>query len=596
MKKRQKRWALLFAFLLFFSALVPLVNLALAESWDGEANQILLSGETATINGTGAGLSGNTVTISQGGTYVLKGNFIGQIVVDEGSNSQVILVLNGVNITSANGPAIWEKQSGSLTLVLATDAQNTLADSSSYTVDEDGDPNAALYVQNNLTIKGQGTLAVKGQYEHGIVAKDDLVVESGNITINAKKDGLRGRDSTLIKEGSLTITAGGDGIQANNDSGDDKGYVTIESGSITITAGEDGIQAESSLTISGGDINLKTASKGLKATNMYLNNGNITISSEDDAVNASGNVTITDGTYNLTCKDDGIHADEDLLVQGGTITINTQNEGMEAARVTLAGGNTTIFAVDDGINADGGDKTAIYKANGEEDGEAVQENVYINIQGGETYISTSQGDGVDSNGNMMMSGGSLIIEGMEGGPEVAIDYNGAFDLTGGRIIALGGAQMGQTPQSKNQSILVLYQAGEKEVPIILQNAAGEEILSITPQKNYQMVVITDEKLTQGESYHLFLGETSFTFENITAGINQLGEGGRSRGPGGRGSMGFDGGQPPQNGERPSFPEGENHPQPPEGLEPPEGMEMPKDMTPPGGVPPQEPQNTLMPNA
>lgn len=583
MKNKQKWMILLLVLMLAVSAIGALVQPALGENWQGEENQILFDGENSTIQGTGADGVGAVTTITQGGSYVLAGNYAGQIVVDVSDNSQVTLVLNGLNVTAPNGPALWEKQSGGLTIVLAAGTHNSLTDTVNYTVDDQGDPNGALYVKNSLTLTGEGSLEVNGQYEHGVVVKDDLVIEGGSLSITALKDGLRGRDSTLIKGGNITITAGEDGIKANNDGGDDKGYITIEQGNITITAGEDGIQAESSLTIGGSTLAINSKSKGFKAINMYLNGGDVAITSQDDAINAKGSITIVKGNYALTCVDDGIHADEDLLVQGGTIAITSQNEGMEAARITIAGGSTAIYALDDGMNADGGDKTAVYKANGKEDGEAVQENVYINIEGGEVYISTSDGDGLDSNGNVMMSGGSLTIEGMEGGVDVAIDYNGTFELTGGQVVALGGAQMGQYPQSENQSVLVLYEAGEKEIPLTLQNAQGEELLTFTPQKSYQMVVLTHEKLIQGESYTLTIGEETFTFENITPGLNKLGvvpRGGFGGGPD------FGGGQPPQ-GQRPDWLEGEAPPELPEGFEPPEGMEFPEGFEPPDGMTPPD---------
>lgn len=511
--KNNKKWInLLLALVMAVTAIGAFAQPALGEGQQGEENQILFTGNEATIQGTGAQHDGRVTTINQGGTYRLAGSYNGQIVIDAIDKGKVTLVLNGLTLSSPDGPALWEKQSGGLEIVLTENTQNTFSDGYKYTIDEQDKLNGALHVKNSLTITGQGSLSLTGNYENGMTVKDDLVIEAGTLTITSNE-------------------------------------------------------------------------KGIKAKNMYLNGGTVTINSKDDAMNAGGSITILDGNYTLTCGDDGIHADEDLLVQGGNITINTQNEGMEAARITFAGGSTAIYALDDGINADGGDDAAVYKENGKKDGEAVQENVYVSIEGGEIYISTGEGDGLDSNGNVMMSGGTLTIEGMEGEREAAIDYNGTFELTGGRVIALGGAQMGQAPTSENQSVLVLYQMGQKEIPFTLQSALGEEILTFTPQKNYQMVVLTHENLTEGETYTLLIGEEAFTFENITKGVNQLGQGGGKKDPEGRGGMAFDGSQPSKGGkplqrQRPDWISEETPLESPEGFELPEGMGRSEGMAPP----------------
>ena len=73
--------------------------------------------------------SGSQVTISAGGTYLISGSLSnGQIVVDAPDTDVVRLVLNGVDITSATGPAIQVDAAKKVILILADGTKNSVAD------------------------------------------------------------------------------------------------------------------------------------------------------------------------------------------------------------------------------------------------------------------------------------------------------------------------------------------------------------------------------------------------------------------------------------------------------------------------------------
>ncbi len=114
---------------------------------------------------------------------------------------------------------------------------------------ESGEPNAAIFSNDDLTINGSGYLVVNANYKNGIVSNDDLKIAAGNIIVNAVNDGIKGKDSLAVQDGMITINAGGDGLQAYNDEDLEKGYIAIEGGVFYITAGLDGIQAETQLAI-----------------------------------------------------------------------------------------------------------------------------------------------------------------------------------------------------------------------------------------------------------------------------------------------------------------------------------------------------------
>ncbi len=223
---------------------------------ESTATKIVFSDGEITA-GSGAEVSGTTVTITDEGTYILSGSSSNaQVVINASDTDKVQLVLAGLDITSCDGPAIYEKESDKTFITLV--GENSVSDSENYTVDEDEEPNAAIFAYHDLTINGSGSLTVNGNYRHGILTKDDLKITGGTITVNAVEDGVRGRDSVLIKDGTLSVTAGEDGIKSNNDSGEEKGRISIDGGTVTIVAGNDGIQAESVLQINDGTLDITT--------------------------------------------------------------------------------------------------------------------------------------------------------------------------------------------------------------------------------------------------------------------------------------------------------------------------------------------------
>jgi hypothetical protein len=129
------------------------------------------------------------------------------------------------------------------------------------------------------------------------------------------------------------------------------------------------------------------------------------------------------------------------------------------------------------------------------------------IEGG--WISVNAGgDGLDSNGNVFMSGGTLIVAGSSFSGNAAIDYDGGFALSGGTLAAAGTARMAQAPgNASTQATLMVYfsrtlRAGTS---FHLTDSAGAHILSFTPEKDYQTVVISAPALKQGASYTVHSG-------------------------------------------------------------------------------------------
>ena len=215
---------------------------------------IALSDDGSTCSG-GATATADGVTITAGGDYLVSGALSdGCITIEAGEQDDVRLILSGASISAQDGPAINCQSADKLIITLAEGTENSLSDGQTYSVQEDEEPNAALYSRADLSINGSGALTVTGNYLHGILSKDDLKITGGSITVSAAGDALRGRDGVAICGGTLDLSAQDDGIQSNYEGDATRGWVVIEGGEIAISAAGDGIAAESVAQISGGTV------------------------------------------------------------------------------------------------------------------------------------------------------------------------------------------------------------------------------------------------------------------------------------------------------------------------------------------------------
>jgi hypothetical protein len=504
---------------------------------------IKLEGDSITFEGRGATVSDNVVTIMSAGTYSISGTLNdGQIIVDTEDKEKVVLVLNGADIASSTSAPIYVSNAEKTVITLADGTENYVTDRSSYLFeDAEDEPNAAIFSKDDLTINGSGSLTVNANYNNGIASKDDLKITGGTVTVNAVNDGIKGRDSIAVKDGVITVNAGGDGMQSNNDEDAEKGYVSIEGGTLDITAGMDGIQAETSLLVSGGDITVTSgggsvntstsgggvwggqgmegnpnkpteSAKGLKAgVDITITAGTIDINSADDSIHSNDSITINGGDMLLASGDDGIHSDTTLEINGGDISITQSYEGIESAVLTFNDGNIHIVASDDGINAvSGAGGAAAGGMPGRGPGIFESGDNYLYVNGGYIAMDT-MGDGMDINGPIDMTGGVVIVNGPTSNNNGALDYAGAFNLTGGFIVAVGSAGMAQAPSASSTQYSVMHtfpsvQAAGTMIHIEAEN--GEEILTFVPTKAYQSVVLSSPKLKNGTTYLVYSGGSS----------------------------------------------------------------------------------------
>lgn len=351
---------------------------------------ITLSPDGSTSTDASVRIDGQTVTITQAGTYQIAGTLDdGALIVESTENAKITLVLGGVSIKNSTGAAIQIATADDVTIELSEGTTNVLqsgeeVDIAAATESEEAS-GGALQSKVDLKIKGKGSLTVLGYLNNGIHCTKDLKIKNGNISVTALGHGIKGKNSVTVSGGTVTVTSGKDGITSDETENEEKGFVTIEDGEIIITSAGDGVSAETTLTVTGGVISIisgggsanaqqktdnmrgwwdfdnsasddnSASCKGLKAGKaMMISGGSITIDAQDDALHTDGDMTISGGECILSTGDDGAHAALSLTVLDGKITVLTSYEGLEANQITLAGGELDITATDDGINANGG--------------------------------------------------------------------------------------------------------------------------------------------------------------------------------------------------------------------------------------------------
>lgn len=272
-------------------------------SWDeNTAVKIELQDSQIAIKGQGAKAEGSTVTITEGGTYVLEGTLSnGSVLVDAKEDSQVRLVLKGADIHSESSAAIDIKKAAKTIISLEEGTINSLSDSQGliYRSEEKEEPNGALFCKGDLTINGSGTLKVDGAFNNAVSCKDILKITGGTIEVTAVNHGIKGNDALVIYDGQLRITATGDGVKSD------------------ILA-----------AVLGGDTQILDCEEGLEAENVVIQGGKIELIARDDGINAS-----TDGTNT-----------PQIYFMGGDVTLRAEGDGIDSnGSVFMSGGQVTVY-------------------------------------------------------------------------------------------------------------------------------------------------------------------------------------------------------------------------------------------------------------
>lgn len=487
------------------------------------------------VEGDGVNKKGKEILISSSGIYTLSGTSNDSNIVVDAKGQEVTLIFDSLNLTSKTTAPIYIKKAETVTITLADDTENSLADNESYQYTDNDEINGALHSKADLIINGNGSLSIKASQNNGITGKDTVKISDTTLYINASNNGIKAKDSLMVENSKIDIKAGGNGIKAYNETDSNSGTMEIINSNIEIISAEDGMEAITSLSIENGTYHITsgdgsnnnstkndwgfwgnssreqeetTSAKGIKADGtITIKSGSFNIDSSDDSVHSNNNIEIQNGTFDISSGDDGIHADNILTIEDGEINIKKSYEGLEASTIYLNGGKTTIKSSDDGINAGGGNDSSSMSRPGAN--QFSNNNYKIIITGG-YYMVDSDGDGIDSNGIIEMSDGTLIIEGPTDNGNGAIDYDGSFNLTGGILIAIGSSGMMQVPSntSTQNSIVLSFSSQSETSGIQITKNDGTEIITYIPTKRYSSLIFSSPTLNQNEQYSIYLNGTT----------------------------------------------------------------------------------------
>lgn len=155
---------------------------------------------------------------------------------------------------------------------------------------------------------------------------------------------------------------------------------------------------------------------------------------------------------------------------------------------------------------------------------------------------TADGDGIDSNGFLNVSGGTIYINGPTSNGDGALDYESTATITGGTVVAAGSSGMAENfGESSTQGTILYNFSSQVSGEVTLTDSDGNVIASFTPSKTYQSVVISSPEITNSGTYTISSGGeseeitmTSYVYSN---GGGQMGFGGGRMGGNKMGSQG-----------------------------------------------------------
>ena len=388
---------------------------------------------------------------------------------------------------------------------------------------------------------------------------------------------------------------------------------TLSAGQIAVDLGEDAEEdpeAVVTLILNGVDVTC-TVAPAVIFYNVYEcgSTDEETASETVDTSAAGANVLIADGTLNhitgsyvariydpdsVVLSEDGTEVAESsklhkydgafysrmsMNVDGGeagtgVLNITADNEGLDTElHLTINGGTINITSGNDGINTNE-DNVSVTTINGG--------SVNIQVTG-----ETGEGDGIDSNGYLVINGGAVNAAACSSSGDAGIDASAGITINGGTVLASGNMY---DPIDGGDQTYVVFSFASRQTggqTYTLQNADGETVGAWTPANDFTCLVVSSPDLTAGD-YTLWQGDTQLAG---SASDGMGGPGGGRPMDGGEPPADFDprqapeGGTPPE-GERPQRPEGEA-PENAGGEAPDDPPERPADgeTTPDGAEPP-----------
>ena len=367
---------------------------------------------------------------------------------------------------------------------------------------------SAIKSETGVAINGATiTITSSGKAGKGISSNGNINVLSGNIQITTTGNGETYSDSTGTSDAyhATCITADGDinllgGTITVSSSGSAGKGITADG---ALTVGVLTVPIELNITTTGSEISISQSDGGGRPGGGGPGGGGMGggEAAEAKAISCNGDVTINNGTVTISSADDGIKSATSITINKGTVSINGSTEGMEAPSITVKDGTVSIVASDDGFNATNG--------NGGEQNDGS----LLNLNGGNIQVNVTNGDGLDSNGSINMSSGTVVVHGPQSAPEVGLDYNGTFNISGGLLLATGpnsGNMIEATSTSSSQYAIKATMNSMLNTSTLfhIQDADGNTLVTYKPVRSVYYIVFSSPELKSGSTYYIYTGGSS----------------------------------------------------------------------------------------
>ena len=426
--------------------------------------------------------------------------------------------------------------------------------------------------KDDLVITG-GTYKITAA-DNGITAKDQLKILDGSFDIDAANSAVKAKNADNAELGNIYIAGGIFTIEAEQDGFHATGNIVVDDGTITVNSGDDGFHAELDTIIRGGTILVEKSNEGLEGKRVVVNGGDITVNASDDGINAANSGD--DGANAANSGDGGVNA-----ANSGDDGANATNPGANAAGSGDDDSNAASSNNDSSAAVNSGDDSSISGAadgkeppqmppdtengsdmqpsqdfdpenapsggnapqnfdpgNAPSDGDAPQmmqggpggggnSELYIKITGGTLTVS-ADGDGLDSNGGLLVTGGTTIVYGPTSDGDSALDYDGSAIVSGGILAAIGSAGMVESfDEASTQPVITYYctETQSADTTITLTDSDGSALFTVTPEKAYASIVLTCPEMKLDATYTLAAGtdneEITLTDIITTAGTRSV---------------------------------------------------------------------------
>ena len=408
------------------------------------------------------------------------------------------------------------------------------------------DGTGAYLQDGDVIIYAAGYYVLEGTLEDGSVIINETSRTRGKVWILLNGADIRSDDGAAldIEEATrviLTLAEGTDNVLSDGENYSDEAVNANIRGAL-FSRDDLTINGSGSLTVTGGYRHGIVCNDDLRVTG-----GNINITAKEDGIHVNESARFTGMELTISAGDDGITVSDDnnegeLLVESGTIRILSCTEGLESEKVTINGGVVDVCFTDDGVNAAGAEPL-------------------LQINGGELRFVSTDGrdvDGLDSNTDIEINGGTILVSVSADGMNNAIDFGsesgGACYINGGTLIAAGSSGMAEGMSESSAQGNVMYSLDETMpagTVITLKDADGETILEAEIPCSFNELILSDPALQEGETYTLEAGDHSYEIEmggtTVRYGSSGTGGFGGHGGMGGRGASGM-----PEGGEQTDF--------------------------------------------